>query len=236
MASLEDIRALLFQQKQEIVSEITENIHTQIENLTDRLDKLSNISNTHTNEIKSIENDVATSVGRIELLEKKIEALESKHDDLLNRNLRNNLVIKNMSGDEKTWEETKQVVAKLLAELDGGNPDSAPRYLSSIERAHRQGKKEEGKRRPIFARLFNSEDVKYFVKQARIRRVDDVRFSIGVDHQYSEPLMERRNAAKIYRRQLIDDKTIVKDFIDFPAKVVGKYPGKDEKYQVLKEF
>ena len=66
--------------------------------------------------------------------------------------------------------------------------------------------------------------------------MDDARFSIGVDHQYSEPLMERRNAAKIYRRQLIDDKTIVKGFIDFPAKVVGKYPGKEAKYQVLKEF
>ena len=210
MATVEEIKGLLDQQKADIVAEITQKIDVVegkllgvIATVDDHVIQLGD----HETRIKQLEDD----------LKKAIE----KQEDIVNRSLRNNLVIKGLDGDEKTWDETRVKVAALLRQMDGEKRDSQF-YQGIIERAHRQGKREDGKSRTIYARLFSSEDVKYFVKIARLLRVKDRRFGVVVDHQYSEALQQRRNLAMLKRRELVDGGEFSKVFVDFPVKLMVK--------------
>ena len=145
-------------------------------------------------------------------------------------------------GDEKSWDDTKKIVAGVLAELDNSNDGT--KYENLIERAHRHGKTEQqntngdhysAKNRTIYARLYNSEDVKYFVKKARLLRVANKRYTINVEQQFTEKLKTRRNDAMLERRKLLDEKTITSGFLDYPAKLMVKFTG-DSKYKLHSTF
>ena len=203
MATVEDIRKLLADQKLEIVNDIT----AKIDSIDGKLNTVIATVNDHGNSLD--DHDV-----RIVRLENDLKAALVKQDDLINRSLRNNIVIRGLAGDESTWDETRIKVAELLGELDGNKSD-AIYYASTIERAHRQGKKEEGKIRTIYARLYSSEQVKYYVKQARLARIDNKRLKYRVDHQYSEALQERRNTAMLKRREIVDSGDFVSALLIF---------------------
>ena len=237
MATIEQIKQLLKDQKDEIVAEITSKIQLQIQDVNDKLAAISE----RTDENSTYITDHGA---RIKTLEDEMRKVQDELDDQVNRNLRNNLVIKNVPGDEKSWDETKKVVADLLAELDEHNGDGN-KYQALIERAHRHGKNEQSnangdhhyatKNRTIYARLYNSEDTKYFVKKARLLRVANKRYTISVEQQFTEKLKARRNDAMLERRKLLDDKTISSGFLDYPAKLMVKFTG-DTKYKLHSTF
>ena len=113
------------------MTELSSKIQQQIQDVNDKLATLTEKTDNHGEYITDHR-------ARIRSLEAELKKVQDDIDEQVNRNLRNNIVIKNMPGDEKTWEETKTVVAQLLAELDGRT--DGENYLSLIERAHRHGK------------------------------------------------------------------------------------------------
>ena len=228
MATLEQIRKLLQEQKTDIVTSISEKITA----LDDKITSLTTISNNHTTQLTSHET-------RLAILEKDMQLTIEKQEDQINRSLRNNIVLKNVEGDEKAWEETKLVVAKILCRLEGDDPQNADSYLSAIERAHR-GKRSDQQRnrsspRTIYARLYCSEDVKNYVDKARLLRIANKNFQITVEQQFSELVQKRRNTAKMKRKELVANKEIVSGFVEYPTKLMIKRDG-DLKYTLFEAF
>ena len=211
MADINAIKELLDQQKKDIVADIT----AKIDNIDDKLNGVIETVNKHTDQLN---NDHEP---RIKKLEEDLKKALDKQDDIINRSLRNNIVVKGLAGDEANWEDTRTRIGELFGKLDD-NKRADDFYHGLIERAHRQGKKEEGKTRTVYARLYCSENVKLVVKQARLAKIKDKRYPIRIEHQYSEALQDRRNEAMLKRRELLDGGMYTNIYVEYPAKLMGK--------------
>ena len=237
MATLNEIRELLNDQKNEIIGTLT----AKIDSLEVKLTEQQELINGHTTQLLDHET-------RLKRLEKDLKAVIEKQaktiaklDDQVNRSLRNNIVIRGLPGEEK-MEETKSLVAKLFSKLDNGKPNDKT-FEMAIERAHRQGdqgdNQDEGKKRDgprhIVARLYCSEAVKHYEKQARLLRMADPNFHIQVSQQYSDAVTDRRNQAMIKRRELIDAGEINAAFLDYPAKLKVRKDGQ-KYFKLYQEF
>ena len=113
--SVNEIKELLANQKRDIVTEIT----AKIDPIDEKLNTVITNVNEHTVRLDDHET-------RVKQLEDDLKASLAKQDDLINRSLRNNIVIKGLAGDERDWDETRIRVAELLRELDGNKSD--PNY------------------------------------------------------------------------------------------------------------
>ena len=93
--------------------------------------------------------------------------MEEQVAELKDRHRRNNLRfmgIKEKSGlDSETWEEIEEKVKVTLQEQLGLETDKI-----SIERAHKIGKKEEGKRRTIITKLLNYKQREKVLKKLKL--------------------------------------------------------------------
>ena len=109
--------------------------------------------------------------------------------ELEDRHRRNNLRfmgIKEKFGVEsETWEENKTKVKVFLQEKLGLETDEI-----TIERAHRIGKKEEGKRRTIIAEFLNYKQHKKVLSKYKELKLWEDQFYINED--FSECTVEKR--------------------------------------------
>lgn len=96
-----------------------------------------------------MDEDIVHLQSSIESLTSQQDTLQSRVDDLEDRSRRNNIILRGIADDRKTWEETEVRVREVLRDVLDPLPETA------IERAHRLGQYHPGKRRPITVRFSN---------------------------------------------------------------------------------
>ena len=77
----------------------------------------------------------------------------------------------------------------------------------------------------IYTRQYNSENVKFYIKKARLLRLSDRTVRFSLEQQFSDLVTDPQNLAKIKRQELVNDSTIVSGFIEYPARLMVKYKG-----------
>ena len=119
-----------------------------------------------TEEKQKLETDNRNNEEVQRLIEQNIK-MEEQVAELKDRHRRNNLRfmgIKEKSGlDSETWEEIEEKVKVTLQEQLGLETDKI-----TIERAHKIGKKEEGKRRTIITKFLNYKQREKVLKKLKL--------------------------------------------------------------------
>ena len=189
---------------------------------------------------------IAELTARVEALErekgeseKTIQTLHNDLDDVKNRNMRNNLIIKGLpepSNGEK--EDTRAVVINYLAEL--AEQDEAE-IEDVVDRCHRGGRKNNNnnnnninnKPRNIYMNFTSSRHVDFYIQKARTQKSE-----YKLERQFTKPVQDRRNAAMLHRRTLLDNKEITAGYLEYPATLMVKKPGdsKESKFKFCKAF
>ena len=243
MATIEEISALLDKKLEELREQITIDIEKKFK---EKIDENARIIAGNVATIKGHAQELQTLKEQHRL---KIEELETERkrqneelDDQINRSMRGNIVVRGLPEDNKEdWSTTKSKLCDFLATLSTETPQV---IYQKLDRAHRSGKREEGKPRNIYANFVKSVDANYYVDQFVKLSVKRSRSSlhnnnskpIRVDHQYTKQLEERRNQAKIERRKLLDAKEIAMGHIAYPAKLLVKADANDKKWNLIREF
>ena len=106
--------------------------------------------------------------------ESRLEDLENKHEYLENMSRRNSIKILGLPEDknhEKSWEDTEQIVKETInKELEISSEEIR------IERAHRVGKPQDGRPRPVVARFCSWKQIEAILAIARKKKPKNVRF------------------------------------------------------------
>ena len=93
--------------------------------------------NKHNDELKQLNTKLVDEAQKIAKLEEKNTLLEHQLDDIINRGMRNNLILKGIpETDQENYASTELLVADTLAEITGKTSDD---IRLQIERAHRSG-------------------------------------------------------------------------------------------------
>ena len=147
-----------------------------------------NIKKDMTEEKQKLETDNRNNEEVQKLIKQNTE-MKEQIAELEDRHRRNNLRfmgIKEKSGVEsETWEENETKVKVFLQEKLGLETDEI-----TIERAHRIGKKEEGKRRTIIAKFLNyKQREKVLNKYKELKLWED---QIYINKDFSEYTVEKR--------------------------------------------
>ena len=189
----------------------------------------------HDEQLEQLKND---HKDKITELEQQLQTQSNELDDLKNRSLRCNVIIKGIPEDEKeTKINTKSKLSDYLATLSHEKPAD---IFAKIDRAHRGGPKEAGKHRHIYANFLMSVEAerfvflseKHLVKTKNQPGADRVR----VEAHYTKKVMDRRNLALQERRKLIDGGELVEGHIVYPAKLLGKRNAEQKYAELIKEF
>ena len=197
--------------------------------------------NDHENAISFNEekwNLIEENLSNIESLTNKIKLLADRLEDQTNRSCRKTLILRGVKENpllEKTWEDTKRVVAEVIKkhchfEID---PDD------NIERAHRgkkislhnNTKKFERDIHVVFYDLNDARKVLEGFQKYGIKQND----TVFIEQRYGPNTTWRRNKAKFLRKQLKSKKEILSGYIAFPAKLMVK-TSKDGKYFLHTDF
>ena len=219
--NLVNVKALLDTQKNEILSSINTtlgNIQKDVLELKTNANTANELISTNSQDILNLNQQMA------QLTDANID-LQKTLDDQINRNLRKTLIFKNVDetvGHQETWADTTQIIADLISRTSNENVD--PNNIkASIERCHR-GKgnlSNQSKPRLIFVKFNKWKDSEH--TKDLFRRNSKIR----VEQMYSPAVTQRRNDAMIERRQLLDSKTIVSGYLDYPATLKVKYKTED---------
>ena len=109
--------------------------------------------------------------------------------------------------------------------------------IHDIVRAHRRATKlGTNKTRPIFVK-FAREDVAEGInkdlsgKKSKMKSGDFFKCT----KQFTKALQDRRNEAMIKQRELLDENSIIKGFVEYPAKLIVMYAGHN-KYSKYSEY
>ena len=238
--TLEQISALMDKKLDTLREQITKDIEKKLQ---DRIEENSrNIAgNTttlegHTQKFEQlkIEHDKT-----IEELKSALNLQAAELDDLANRSMRGNIVVKGLEeADNEDWDATKHMLCDFLSTLSNEPSDV---ISSKIDRAHRSGKidRDSGRPRNIYANFLKSTDADYYIElciKHNVKQTSANRSKIQLDHQYTKKVMDRRNQAKLVRRQLLDANKIVKAHLVYPAKLLIKTTHQQKKWELYKEF
>ena len=168
--------------------------------------------------------EASSSATQINSLIKKGELLSNRLEDQTNRTCRKTLIIRGVKENpltEKSWDDTKKVVAEIIqhkcrVEID---PDE------HIERAHR------GKKISVSAQNKFHRDIHVcFYDWNDTRRILDgfkqhgfvTKDNIFIEQRYGPDTTWRRNEAKLLRKNLKLKKEIISGYIAFPARLMVK--------------
>ena len=225
--------------------------------------KMDDMSNNITNiesEVRNVNTKFDNVMGRIEELEKKVEAndvrvitveeeveilkaenaefrgmfaeLRSDLDDQIDRGLRDHLAFYGVKGTDKTWAQTEEVLVDLLHKNLEGDRSKAS-YAAAITRAHRGPyNPEKTGPRPIFAKMD-------FKLAELVRSKEKFKGGFGggvtVRDQYSKNTQKRVNDALVYRKSWKSEHPNEKAFISFPA-TMKVWDDFTKKYKIEKVF
>ena len=209
----------------ESVSSKTNNIEESLTFLNARVEHLGNSIETHDKEIRDVVKINTSLLKKVDLLEKKLE-------DQINRSCRKTLIVKGIPEEaNETWEQTRNLVATQINNICKTNIEPE----SNIERAHR-GKKTPHlhKHRDIHLCLYDWNDADSILKGFKKFGLKN-REKIFIEQRYGPDTTWRRNKAMILRKQLKEEKRITSGYVAFPAKLMVKKVG-DDRYTLHKDF
>ena len=230
--TLEGIRLLLDQQKEQLVIEINtkfDELKADIEMVRLAAERAESLAKANQNEIDEMKSEIAK-------LNDANTHLNALLDDQINRNMRTTLIFKGIKEEkDEGWEQTEDRLVDVLSRHLNLNKDN---LKGMIERAHR------GKHSPsstsssprhIYAK-FSSWKHSELIKDKffQLQR-NHPKIGIRVEQMYSQSVTSRRNEALQVRRNLLDSKSIVAGYVRYPATLVVK-KSKNEKYSVFKSY
>ena len=232
MATLEEIEKLLDKKlavlRQEITADIKQSIEENRKNIAGNAATLEGL----TEQFETLKEQQQIKITE---LQEQLDKQNDEIDELTNRTMRTNIVIRGLP--EKAKEDTKKELCDYLATLSREDPRS---IYQRIDRAHRTPgpPRNDGKPRNIFANLVKSVDCKFYVDLnskhcAKNKNSPD---TTRVDHQYTKSVLERRNLAMIERKKLLAEKKYVTCHLGYPAKLFGKVDIKQEQSDFIKAF
>lgn len=234
--SMKNIKALLDAQKKEILQAINTSLSKITSDIAELKIAYTNIKSTvqkNTDDINEIRQQLLNLTSDNKTFSEDIIKLSAALDDQVNRNLRKTLIFKNIpintNKSKESWSDTKLTIADTIAKAANIDPKNAH---DMIERCHR-GKVNENstKSSHIFVKFHkwaDSEHTKniFFMSKNNIR----------VEQMYSPSLTRRRNEAMKERRRLIENKSIVSGYLEYPALLKVKKKKEDPRYVLLKSF
>ena len=240
MASIDDIEKLLDRKLITFRAQILRDIEEKWAKLVETNQK--NIA-ANTASIEGINDEVekvkASCEQQIRYLENELKQRDSDIDDIVNRSMRCNVIIKGVPEQEnEDWDTTKSIATDYLSSLSNENTDTVFRKL---DRAHRGGKKEKDKPRHIYANCIYSTDASFYVDLSVKQWVSshnkgETKPTWRVEHQYSKSLTERRDKALLHRQELLKKKEYEQCRLAYPAKLLGKKDRKIKKWEFIKDF
>ena len=169
---------------------------------------------------------------------KDIEELKRVVDDQINRNMRGNLVFFGLPETETETFGTKSLVADFIyTELYQKSSTISQESISgTIVRAHRgrrDPKHEKKGPRPIYVKFNRDDTAAVYLRQSIIRNVS--KNGVRVKQQFTKALQERRDKALKTRRELFNQRSITKAFVEYPATLKAIY-NNSTVYTVVKQF
>ena len=247
MATLEEIEKLLDKKmvdaieklldkklvilRQQITTDINQSIEENRKNIFSNSATLVG----HTEELESLNEQHKQHEEKINELQKQLDKQNNELDELTNRTMRTNIVIRGLP--EVAKEDTKQQLCEYLATLSREDPQV---IHEKIDRAHRTPgpPRDDGKPRNIFANLIYSVDCKYYVNLsskhcAKNKNSDD---TVRVDHQYTKAVLDRRNLAMLERKKILKAKEYATCHLVYPAKLFGKKDVNQKDSEFIKAF
>ena len=258
----DDLRNRLKASLQTVENNMKTHFDDKNQTLTDKVDadtketaKILQIAQSNKENLEKVTFDLANTsdslqeqTERIDELQKYVDVqaihintLRQRLENQTNRNSRKSVIIRGIPEmeEEKTWDDTRKVVCEtLVAVLGQDNADWEVDWeviSNKIERVHRGRPLKEGSRGPrvvhaLFYDWNDSEKLKLdILKLGRNNQ------NIFVEQKYGPDTDYRRNKAKERRKQLIEEGTIAKAYIKYPAKLMVKRPG-DRSYSMLEDF
>ena len=212
-----------------------EQMKTNMNTLLDNNKTLTERNNLLEERIMIIETNINASVEACSVNEQtanKITCLETELEDVKNRSMRSTLIFKNIPGNEKSWDETTSILIENLAYTT----DKIKQEINAnISRAHRLkgNTTKDGPKSTIcsFSNWRFADRIKRDIIASSIAK----KTKIIVDQKFSPQLTERRNQALLRRKDLMKDQT-KQIYLDYPAKLMVKKKGSNEKYVLLEEF
>ena len=155
-------------------------------------------------ELRQLKGTVSQLVGRIDYMESEVASvknelyrlqdytgfLEDKLDDLENRSRRQNIVIRGVHEDEKeSWEQTEKKVRDVISERLNISVTE-----QMVERAHRTGKRNPGRDRPIVCKLLSDKTKSEILKNCKKLRGS----KIFIEQDYSYRVRAERQKLKVH--------------------------------------
>ena len=172
-------------------------------------------------------------------LEEQLKLRDIEIDEIVNRSMRGNVVIKGIPEKEnEDWDTTKSIATDYISTLSNENTDTVFRKL---DRVHRGGKMEGNKPRHIYANFVYSTDASFYVdlsvkKWVSCHNKGETKPTWRMEHQYSKKLTERRDKALLYRQELLRKKEYAQVRLAYPAKLLGKKDKNIKRWDFIKEF
>ena len=166
----------------------------------------------------------------------EIEALSERVEERTNRQLRQTLIFKGIpEKDEKTWADTKCVLAQTIASSVGTTENNAYQVLNRVHRGRPNPQK--GNQRDIYANIHNWEHCEKLVEDFRKLNISG-HSNIRCEFKYGPRTTWRRNEALTRRKELKAAGTIMSGYVAYPARLMIKRPGakKGDKYVQLEDF
>ena len=189
-----------------------------------RVDESKTSAENNTNRLEQLEEESKITSLRLEEYSRKIEQLKELVDDQVNQNACITLIIRGVKfnlHNEKSWNDTKNVLATTLCTQFGWNKDQ---FAHDIEQAHSGNYKNPNS--PIYAK-FLSWKVAQGVLESIIKANREGKITIFPSQKYSKKVQDRMNSFK-------EDEVrkTWKSYVKFPGVLMVKKPT-DEKYKVF---
>ena len=203
MATIADISKLLDEKldakldilRKEITADIEKRIQAKIdENAQNIFGNTATIEG-HSQQLETLRKEHPAQVEeyrlKVEELSAQLKKQNDELDDLTNRSMRGNIVIRGLPEDPKEdWSTTKNKLCDYLSSISS---EPAQTIYYKIDRAHRSGKRVTGKPRNIYANFTQSIDAKYYVEQSAKHNVknkdnsnDTSSSPVRIDHQFTK--------------------------------------------------
>ena len=190
-------------------------------------------------EIKeSVKNDI--NINRIET---QMNAILIELDDIRNRSMRSNLIIRGIPEQHnEKWEETSQVLANFIS--DNLNLSFTPTHSDidmQISRAHRSNDKNDSRYdrkdqpRPIIAQFVNwrvAEEIRNCIIHLNATK----KSKVTANQMFSKDLTARRDRALMKRREHVNNNKNHQVKLEFPATLKYRIKGSNAKWSILETF
>ena len=180
----------------------------------------------------------------INKLESQMKAVLIELEDLRNRSVRENLIIKGIEEDpNEKWDNNVGKLTEFIHDnLNLGYSQSE--IDAQISRCHRANnenssnktkKRKEGPR-PVIVRFMNwrfAEEIRTRIIQMNVSKQIK---NIFVDRMFSKELTARRHEALLERKEYIQKNKNIQIKLDFPATLKSRERGTNQKWTIFKEF